>query len=52
RLHQGRFKLDIRKKTYTERVVKHWNRLPTEVVELPLLAVFKKCVDEALRDMV
>ncbi|KGL81194.1 hypothetical protein N309_07332, partial [Tinamus guttatus] len=48
----GRFWLDIKKKFYTERAVKHWDRLPREVVESPSLTVFKKRVDEALRDMV
>lgn len=47
KLHQGRFRFDIRK-----RFIQHWHGLPRGVVESPSLEEFKRPVDPALRDMV
>jgi len=51
KLHEGRFILDIGKYFFNDCVIKHWNRLPREVVESPSLELFERHVDVAFRDM-
>ncbi|GAB0179549.1 hypothetical protein GRJ2_000420200 [Grus japonensis] len=52
KLKDGRSRLDIRKKFFTVRVVRHWNRLPREVVDAPSLEVFKARLDGALGNLI
>ena len=52
KLKQGRFRLDIRKKFFPMRVVKHWPRLRREAVAAPSLAVLKARLDGALSNVV
>ncbi|KFZ64829.1 hypothetical protein N338_06903, partial [Podiceps cristatus] len=52
KLKEGRYRLDIRKKFFTKWVVKHWNRLPREVVEAPSLDTFKARLDVALGNLI
>ncbi|KFM12389.1 hypothetical protein AS27_12261, partial [Aptenodytes forsteri] len=52
KLEERRFRLDIRKKFFTMRVVRHWHRLPREVGDAPSLEAFKAKLDGALSNLV
>ncbi|KFQ56283.1 hypothetical protein N334_14438, partial [Pelecanus crispus] len=52
KLRRNRFRLDVRKKFFTMRVVKHWNRLHREAVKAPSLATLKVRLDGALSNLI
>ncbi|KFQ16236.1 hypothetical protein N330_05346, partial [Leptosomus discolor] len=49
---EGTFQLAIRKKFFTMRVMRHWHRLPREVMAASSLEVFKARLDGALSNLV
>ena len=49
---ESRFRFDIRKKSFTVRVVRPWQRLPREAGDDSSLATFKARLDGALTDLV
>ena len=51
-MRERRFRLDVKGKFFTERMVRCWNRLPREVVDAPSLEVFKAGLDGALGSLV
>ena len=51
-LELDRFRLNIRKKFFTVRVIRHWNRLLSEVVDALSLEAFKARLDGALSNLV
>jgi len=52
KLEESRSRLNIRKIYFTVRVVRHWNRLPSDVVNAPSLESFKARLDGALSNVV
>ena len=51
-LKESRFRLDVRMKFFTMRVVRHWNRLPREAVDAPSMELFKARLDGVLSNLV
>ncbi|KAK4829422.1 LOW QUALITY PROTEIN: hypothetical protein QYF61_004297 [Mycteria americana] len=51
KLKEGRFRLNVRKKFFTVRVVRHWNRLPREAAHALSLEVFRARLDGALSNL-
>jgi len=51
KLKECKFTLDKTKKFFTLRVVRHWNRLPREVVDAPSLEAFKAKLNVALSNL-
>ena len=52
KLEEGRFRPGMRKKFFTVRVVSHWNRLPSEVVNALSVEAFEARLDGALSNLV
>ena len=52
KLEEGRFRLDIRKQFFTVRVVRHWNGLPSKVMDACSLKAFKARLDGALSNLI
>jgi len=52
KLKEGRFRLHIRKRFFTMRVVRHWHRLPRELLNAPFLETFKARLGGALSNLI
>jgi len=52
KLKQSRFKIEVRKKVFTQRAVRHWHRLPRDVVDAPSLEAFKTALDVILSNLI
>ena len=49
---QQRFRFDIRRKFFTQKVMTHWNRLPKGIVDVPSPEAFKARLDVSLGSLV
>lgn len=51
-LKEGKSRLEIRRKFFTVKMMRHWNRLPSEAVGIATLAGFKDRMDKPLSYLV
>ena len=52
KLKGGSFRLDLRKTFFMMRVMKHWKKLPREVIYASSLEAFKVRLDRALSNLI
>jgi len=52
KIKEGRFRLDIRKKSFRVRVLRHWNSLPRDAVDALSLETVKMKLDKALSNLI
>ena len=50
KIEHWKFCTNMRKNTFTVRVMEHWNRLPRELGESPSMEIFKTRLDADLCD--
>ena len=52
KMKEGSFRLDTKKKFFTMRVVRYWQRLPRKATDAPSLKAIKARLDEALGNLI
>jgi hypothetical protein len=51
KIEKTRYRLDVRKHLFGQRIVNKWNKLPQHVVDAPTLNTFKNRIDRHAEDM-
>lgn len=52
KVKEGKYRLDVREKFFTQRVLRHWNRLPRETVSVPSLGMLRTRLEGALNILI
>lgn len=52
KLKDSPFRFDIKIKFFTIRVIKHWQKLPREMVDTPFLETLEVRLDRALNNLI